>query len=109
MDAKPKRRWYQFSLRTMFVLVTIVCVSAGLTVKWVQFSREWIRQRQDALHHRDERIAGFSTSNPSSRAAPVLLRPFGESGVITVYVRMEEDIQYAKQLFPESDVKWVPN
>ena len=27
---KPKHRWYQFNLRTLLVLVTVVCVFLGL-------------------------------------------------------------------------------
>jgi len=34
METKPKRRWYQFSLRTMFVLITLVI---GLTIAAVSF------------------------------------------------------------------------
>jgi len=30
---KPKRRWLQFSLRTMFVVVTVFCVFLGMVVK----------------------------------------------------------------------------
>ena len=29
---KPRRRWFQFSLRTMFVLVAVVGVCLALTV-----------------------------------------------------------------------------
>ena len=28
-ETKPKRRWFRFSLRTLFVLVTIIGVGAG--------------------------------------------------------------------------------
>jgi hypothetical protein len=29
MNAKPKHRWYQFTLRTMFVKTTIACAGFG--------------------------------------------------------------------------------
>jgi hypothetical protein len=29
MDAKPKRRWYQFSLRTLLVAMTFAAVLTG--------------------------------------------------------------------------------
>jgi hypothetical protein len=29
MEDKPKRRWYQFSLRTLLIVVTLVCVVAA--------------------------------------------------------------------------------
>jgi hypothetical protein len=44
MDAKPKRPWYQFSLRTMFVVVTLVCV----VLAWVGYSLNWKRETQEA-------------------------------------------------------------
>ena len=37
----PKRRWYQFSLRTMFVLVFVVSVPLA----WVGYSLNWIKER----------------------------------------------------------------
>jgi hypothetical protein len=44
MDAnlpKPRRR-FRFSLRTMFVLVTALCV-------WLGYQLNWIRQRRNVL------------------------------------------------------------
>ena len=35
MPTPPRRRWYQFSLRTMFVVVTLACIGFGW---WVQRS-----------------------------------------------------------------------
>ena len=32
-ETKPKRRWFRFSLRTLFVLVTIIGVGAGYAIK----------------------------------------------------------------------------
>ena len=33
MTDKPKRRWLQFSLRTLFVVVTVFCIWVGITAK----------------------------------------------------------------------------
>ena len=47
MDAilpKPRRR-FRFSLRTMFVLVTVGC----FFLAWLVYHLDWIRQRRDAL------------------------------------------------------------
>jgi hypothetical protein len=38
----PRRRWFQFGLRTLFVVVTVVAVWLGLIVKVVR-DREWAR------------------------------------------------------------------
>src|SRR5437762_3184379 len=32
--APPRRRWFSYSLRTLFVLVTLFCVGLGVQVKW---------------------------------------------------------------------------
>ncbi len=44
-DTKPKRRWFRFSLWTLFVLVTIIGVGAG----WVLYQLNWIRQRHELI------------------------------------------------------------
>src|SRR5436305_1616614 len=71
---KPKRRWYQFSLRTFFVLVTLVCVGFGY---WVHWSKEWIRLRKE---WRDEHRMPM-WSEPKVIAPPRGLWLFGEEGV----------------------------
>jgi len=56
----PRRRSYQFSLRTFLVLVTLVCVGFGW---WVHWSREWISQRHEFLEvarHRQDIITWHS-------------------------------------------------
>ena len=42
MDEKPKRSWFSFSLRTMFVLVTIFGV-------WLGWQRKFVRERKAVL------------------------------------------------------------
>jgi hypothetical protein len=63
-----RRRWYQFSLGTMLIVVTVVCV-------WLGYELNWIGQRhaiiKDCYSHVED--AGL-------RAAPGLLWLFGEPG-----------------------------
>jgi hypothetical protein len=40
MTPLPKRRWFAFSLRTLFVVVTLVAC-------WLGYELNWIRQRRD--------------------------------------------------------------
>jgi hypothetical protein len=47
MTAKPKRHWFQFSLRTMLVFITLVCTAAGL---FAMFTRSRHFQEQAAFH-----------------------------------------------------------
>lgn len=52
MMTSPKRRWYQFSLRTMFVGMTVLCVYLGWqasTVRERKAVRAWLIARGDML------------------------------------------------------------
>ena len=77
----------RFSLRTLFVLVTI----AGC---WAGYQINWIRQR----HNFRDRHAAIELSK-----APWSLRPFGESGVKSFIVQMPSEFDEAQGLFPEAD------
>jgi len=43
--AAHRRRWFQYSLGTLFVLVTALCVLQG----WLAAQRKWIRDRHEAV------------------------------------------------------------
>jgi hypothetical protein len=107
MDEKPRRRWFRFSLRTLFLLVTLAAVSAG----WVSWSLNWIRQRQSAL--RTDGIQG----NPNSLhtiydkpQTPSGLWIFGEVGQSTLIVQgglISKDRSFElRELFPEAEL-WI--
>lgn len=49
----PKRRWVHFSLRTMFVVVTVACVALGIVLHRA-------RTRREALRAIDELGGGYS-------------------------------------------------
>ena len=97
-EAKPKRRWFRFSLRTLSALV----IATGLASFWAVEKLNWIRQRHRFLdlHY------GSPLSDPMlvNTRMPWSLRLFGErcvdylSGVPDIY--MNE----AKLLFPESQI-----
>ena len=38
--SKPRRRWFQFSLRTLLVLVTVLCVCQAVTANRARKQRE---------------------------------------------------------------------
>ena len=44
----PKRRWFRFSLRMMFVVVTVFGC-------WLGYELNWIRQRHEISNHRHSR------------------------------------------------------
>jgi hypothetical protein len=106
--AKRRRRWYQFCLRTFFVLVTLVCVGFGY---WVHWSREWIRRRHEWLY---VQVYNKPTGRwvPSVRDPPTRPPPprapgglwlFGEEGAGEIDCPSEEQ-ERAQQLFPEAIV-----
>jgi hypothetical protein len=112
-DNQPNsRRWFRFSLRTMFVLVTVFCV-------WLGYSGKWVKQRRE-----------FIKAHPNCRApipagkvlpsAPSLLWIWGEKGEFEIYVQSpgfanEKNKDYhhknppreaveARELFPEAAI-----
>ena len=45
--SKPRRRWFQYSLRTLLVLVTVLCVWLGVTVNRARKQREAVAAIQE--------------------------------------------------------------
>jgi hypothetical protein len=95
-----RRRWYQFSLRTMFVVVTLVSILLG----WVMYSLDWIRQRNEWLDR-----SSIWSLGPTDRltrrnvTAPCGLWLFGEEGVSVIHC-MSYQQERGQQLFPEAYV-----
>jgi hypothetical protein len=97
------RRWYQFGLRTMFVLTVVV----SIPLAWVGYSLNWIRQRREWRkenpHSCYEGSAPSGYNSPPPIAAPNGLSLFGEKGVQYVWCE-HRDAELAKRLFPEAEI-----
>jgi hypothetical protein len=115
----PRRRWYSFSLRTLFVAVTLVCV-----VAWVFCQLKWIRERHylftskggvyyakydafpnglpGSLTDTSAVWHGGEANEVSEVSAPWQLRLFGEPGCGLIVYFYERDEAYLRRLFPES-------
>ena len=96
MDAKPKRRWLRYSIRTLLVAVSI----AGA---WLAYYVRWDRQRR-AL-----RTAGDPPTAMSSddRLLPFGLRMLNAEPVALVVIQKhhsDADIQRFRALFPEASI-----
>ncbi len=74
---KPKRRWLQFSLRTMMLVVTVFCVWLGITAKRARDQKQTVEAIQDLggtvfydfhyyEHESDGQTAIDSSRDPSS-------------------------------------------
>ena len=92
------RRWFRFSLRTLFVVLTLVACAV-----WYALGQsQWLRARRAFLNE-NERGLGYGTG---ATRAPGLLWAFGEEG-ITVMIVDKHDKQLALKLFPEARVAMV--
>ena len=110
MSIQRRRRWFRFSLRTLFVAVTLLAIPLG----WLGYSVHWIRQRHAALAASGP-AAGWTTQNmgwegfPLSpeRQAPGLLWLFGELGVSRIHIShgpSDKEVAHLKSLFPEAAI-----
>ena len=100
MHDSPTRRRFRFSLRTLFVLVTLAAL-------WIGWSFNWIRQRRDFV--REGNTLGAVAHGSTSRA-PGLLWLFGEQGaeVVLLFTDDKADYDRARRLFPEAQVETNP-
>jgi hypothetical protein len=102
-ETKSKRRWFRFSLRTLFVVTTIIGVCAG----WVLYQLNWIRQRHD-FTARYSWIGWAWRPDVEPPDAPLSLRLFGETRMTAI--RTPESLaEHAHELFPESVICAFPD
>ena len=94
MDKPKPRRWFRFSLRTMFVLVTVVCVWLGYQLNWIRERREVLSSGEVAVLHRLNSEGG----------APRSLWLFGERGYSILACSKNVDKEAIERLFPESTI-----
>jgi hypothetical protein len=104
----PQRRWFRFSLRTLFLIVTVFGC-------WLGYELNWIRQRH-ALLADSPKWGSYVWPKAPVPAAPGLLWMFGEKGHSYLGLTMpenradrnlaeqERELKRAKELFPEADV-----
>lgn len=110
----------RFTLRTLFVLLTLCGVWLGLQAKWLKDRRRYLAENPSA------RLCLGSAINQSQRAAPGLLGLFGERGQARLEIDIPGAWDYQKnrvrkdwlrlahaegshvcQLFPEAQVEII--
>ncbi len=117
----PRRRWW-FSLRTLFVVVTILCVFLG----WLAVQLKWIHDRREALQWilplRERQLAAMNGRLPPPRKGvyvvhadvnvPWSLRIFGVLGVERLEVNQawlnpsaRYNLEEFRRLFPEAKIE----
>ena len=115
MTAQPRRRWFRFafSLRTLFVVVTIFAC-------WLGYHMNWIRQRHDALKWLDEHASRGSNETPLGWTSerpdlPWSLRILGEKPLKSHWIgargkersalpEYRRRVAEVAKLFPECDI-----
>ena len=73
---KRKRRWYQFSLRTLFIVVTVVAIYCPFGARVV---RDW-QGREQQQHLLDSAFRTFKESPHSYATPPETLAPADRGG-----------------------------
>jgi hypothetical protein len=119
MPTPRRRRWFQFGLRTMFVVVTLVAVFFGMVLGWFNWARRWDAERNAFLEQHfgdlDAPVTREAYLKNPSNDAPWLLRPLhivnrdrwaGTGWMTMVFFDddPEELLEQARGLFPETRI-----
>ena len=99
---KRKRRWFQFSLRTLLIVVTLFCIAAA----WFTEQARIVRERKAILDH-DGLISllDFATG-PSSRIS-IVRRWLGDVDCREIGAEpvSDEELEHYRAVFPEATIK----
>ena len=106
MEAEPtraelprrKRRWFQFSLRTLMIVVTLLAAACA----YVGWQAAIVRERKSLI----DSDAHARLEIESDAAVPTVRRWLGDHSYRFIYVRTRAEIQTFKDAFPEADVKY---
>ena len=119
-ETKPKRRWFRFSLRTLFVLVTIFGVGYGIFL--FQKDAIFVHQRRQfvaKLEADGKNLKGLSAAsaelsplkNPDRTLSPIrkYLGDHDYSRIVLPISYSQTDVDQAVALFPEAEIQhWKP-
>jgi len=102
------RRWFQFQLRTLLILVALVAPICA----WVRYSLIWIDERHRLLNRHEVHGLPFSPTPhllPPAPRAPGGLWLFGESGVRSIGIfdnefATPEAVAHLRSVFPEAEI-----
>jgi hypothetical protein len=91
------RRYFQFSLRTLFALMTILCV-------WLGYQLNWIRERHKALGELQQSSVLFDTHKPAPWSIRLIERGVPSIAVDRDVARDARKVRQLKRLFPEATI-----
>jgi hypothetical protein len=103
---KRTRRWYQFRLRTLLVVVTLFCLIVG----WIAIQARVAHQRKAALAGYSRFIILYSFVDEDSRVALTspLKRLFGDKPIAYMVVSAAlsgDDLKRLREVFPEAEIE----
>jgi hypothetical protein len=112
MEAEPpkrNRRWFQFSLRSLMIVVTLFCVVVGGYVGW---QAKVVRERRVELSRVvDMRLVGIDGADKEG-VIPWIRRALGDKRVGSIKMVVGTDaaeLDRLRVLFPEAKVEvWTP-
>jgi len=89
------RRYFQFSLRTLFTLMTILCV-------WLGYQLTWIRERHNALEELQQSSVVFNTYKLAPWSIRLIERGVPSIAVDPEVARDAVRVKQLQRLFPEA-------
>jgi hypothetical protein len=111
MTVTPRRRWFAYSLRTLFAAVTLFTLSSG----WILHSLRWIQEREEGPRQ------PYTITFTDQRLAPGVIWLFGAVGYGRIFLNFPGDPQenqltkeqraivaQVKRTYPEATVTVVP-
>src|SRR5262245_57340168 len=114
MERPAPRRWFRFTLRTLFAAITALCLWVGWEVNWIHRRRaalEELRPKALLLSPLSAERAKKSGDRlmitwEHAREIPVWRRLLGDESIGWIYFDAtagDEDLRLTRELFPEAD------
>jgi hypothetical protein len=101
MNGPPKRRWNQFSLRTLLIGVTLLAVACA----YVAWQARIVKQRRNQIEARSSpRIAIYRGKRTPPNGPNWLRLAFGDVPVQWISSRNAANADMLRELFPEGIV-----
>jgi hypothetical protein len=104
MTEPPKRHWYQFSLRTLLIGVTLLAVACA----YVGWQARTVSERR-AMRERIEKT-DKGTIWERSDDVPWLRRILGDEAIPRIILPFETDVEERRKIravFPEATLAWM--
>ena len=105
MTIQPRRRWFQFGLRSLLIVMTAICIWLGWNVRQVY----WRAQILERLHNDQFYYLGGGMHSLSwEEMLPCIWRLLGARPQSSIAIRREdytrEEIAEIEAMFPEANI-----